>query len=73
MYVTTFEQFLAAFYFSNYIRIDDFKLDHPKEDHNEQEFKRLIINGILDQLDKSLKTREASYKLSITKYNSIST
>ena len=48
-------------------------LDHPKEDHNEQEFKRLIINGILDQLDKSLKTREASYKLSITKYNSIST
>ena len=47
--------------------------DHPKEDHNEQEFKRLIIGGILDQLEKSSKTREASYKWSRIKYVSIKT
>ena len=47
--------------------------DHPKEDHNEREFKRLIIGGILDQLEKSSKTREASYKWSRVKYNSIKT
>ena len=28
-------------------------VDHPKEDHNEREFKRLIIGRILDQLEKS--------------------
>ena len=72
------------FVFFNYIEIDHFKLtfwkgsiinavpskivDHPKEDHNEQEFKCLIIGGILDQLEKSSKTREASYKCSTIKY-----
>ena len=30
-----------------------FIVDHPKEDYNEREFKRLIIGGILDQLEKS--------------------
>ena len=28
-------------------------VDHPKEEHNKREFKRLIIGGILDQLEKS--------------------
>ena len=28
-------------------------VDHLKEDHKEREFKRLIIGGILDQLEKS--------------------
>ena len=28
-------------------------VDHPKEDYNEREFKRLIICGILDLLEKS--------------------
>ena len=37
-------------------------MDHPKEDLNEREFKRLIISGILDQLEMFSKTREASYK-----------
>ena len=37
-------------------------MDHPKEDHNEREFKHLIIGGILDLLEKSSKIREASYK-----------
>ena len=39
---------------------------HPKEDHNEREFKHLIIVGILELLEKSSKTREASYKWSRT-------
>ena len=39
-------------------------MDHPKEDHNERDFKHLIIGGILDLLEKSSKTREASYKWS---------
>ena len=39
-------------------------MDHLKEDHNEREFKHLIIGGILDLLEKSSKTREASYKWS---------
>ena len=30
---------------------------HPNEDHNEREFKCLIKGGILDQLEKSSKTR----------------
>ena len=34
-------------------------VDHPKENHNEQEFKRQIIGGILDLLKKSAKTIEA--------------
>ena len=37
-------------------------VDHPKEDHNEREFKHLIIGGILDLLNKSSNTREGSYK-----------
>ena len=37
-------------------------VDHPQEDHNEQEFKRLIIGGILDQMESSSKTREISSK-----------
>ena len=28
-------------------------VDHPKEDHNEREFKHLITCGILDLLEKS--------------------
>ena len=35
-------------------------VDHPKEDHNEREFKPLIIGEILDLPKKSSKTREAS-------------
>ena len=34
--------------------------DHPKEDHNEREFKRYIIDEILERQKKSFKTREAS-------------
>ena len=41
-------------------------MDHPKEDHNEGEFKHLIISGILDLIEKSSKTREASHKWSTT-------
>ena len=41
-------------------------MDHPKEDHNERELKHLIIGGILDLLEKSSETREASYKWSTT-------
>ena len=48
-------------------------VDHPKEDHNEWEFKRLIIGRTLNQLEKSCKTREVSYKWSTIKYNSINT
>ena len=48
-------------------------VDHPKGDHNEREFKRLIVGRILDQLEKSFKTREASCKLSTIKYNIIKT
>ena len=48
-------------------------VDHPKEEHNERGFKRLIIGGILEQLGKSSKTRKASYKWSTIKYNSINT
>ena len=48
-------------------------VDHPKEQHNERGFKRLIIGGILEQLEKSSKTRKASYKWSTIKYNSINT
>ena len=48
-------------------------VDHPKEEHNERGFKRLIIGGILEQLEKSSKTRKASYKWSTIKYNSINT
>ena len=48
-------------------------VDHLKEEHNERGFKRLIIGGILEQLGKSSKTREASYKWSTIKYNSINT
>ena len=40
-------------------------LDHPKEDHSEQESKHLVIGGILDLLKKSSKARE-TYKWSIT-------
>ena len=46
---------------------------NPNEDYSEQEFKCLIIGGILDQLEKSSKTREASYKWSTVKYNGINT
>ena len=35
-------------------------VEHPKENHNEREFKRQIIGEILDQPRKSSKTREAS-------------
>ena len=48
-------------------------VDHPKQEHNERGFKRLIIGGILEQLGKSSKTRKASYKWSTIKYNSINT
>ena len=48
-------------------------VEHPKEEHNERGFKRLIIGGILEQLGKSSKTRKASYKWSTIKYNSINT
>ena len=41
-------------------------MDHPKEDHNEREFKHLIIGGILDLLEKFSKTRKGSYKWSTT-------
>ena len=37
-------------------------VDHPKEDYNEQEFKLLIIDEILDLTKKSSKTRETSIK-----------
>ena len=40
-------------------------LDHPKEDHSEQESKHSVIGGILDLLKKSSKARE-TYKWSIT-------
>ena len=48
-------------------------MDRPKEDHNKREIKRLVIGGMLDQMKKSSKTREASYKWSTVKYNSINT
>ena len=48
-------------------------VNHPKEDHNEHQFKRSIIDGILDQLGKSSKTKEASCKWSTIQYNSINT
>ena len=48
-------------------------MDILKDDHNERKFKRLIIGGILDQLERSFKTREASYKWSTIKHNSINT
>ena len=35
-------------------------VDHLKEDHNEQELKPYIAGGILDLLEKSSETREAS-------------
>ena len=35
-------------------------VDHPKEDHNEREFKPLIIDEILDLPKRSSKTKEAS-------------
>ena len=35
-------------------------MDHPKEDHNEREFKPLITDEILDLPRKSSKTREVS-------------
>ena len=35
-------------------------VDHPKEDHNEKEFKRYIIGRILDLQKKSCKVRKAS-------------
>ena len=41
-------------------------VDHPKENHNEQEFKHLVIGRILDLLKKPSKAREASYKWSTT-------
>ena len=59
------------FILSNYIReIDHFMLDflkrfdtyHPKEDHNERDFKHLIIGGILGLLENSSKIRGAPYK-----------
>ena len=34
-------------------------VDHPKEDHNEREFKSLIIDEILDLPKKSSQTKEA--------------
>ena len=43
-----------------------YNLDHQKEDHDEREFKYLIIGRILDLLKKSSKTREAPYKWSTT-------
>ena len=46
---------------------------NPNEDYSEQEFKCLITGGILDQLEMSSKTREASYKWSTVKYNGINT
>ena len=41
-------------------------VDHPKEGHNEWEFKHLIIGRILDLLEESSITREGSYKWSTT-------
>ena len=41
-------------------------MDNLKEDHNEREFKILIIGGILDLLEKFSKTRKGSYKWSTT-------
>ena len=46
-------------------------MGHPKEDHNQQEFKRQIKGEILDLLKKSSKKREEPYKWSTIKYNSI--
>ena len=48
-------------------------VEHPVEDHNERQFKRLILGGTLDQLENSSKSREASYKWSTIKYNRINT
>ena len=42
-------------------------MDYPKEDHSERDFKRLIIGGILDQLQKSSKARKTSHKWSTIK------
>ena len=36
-------------------------VDHSKEDHNEQEFKPIIIGGILDLPKKSSKTRDRKW------------
>ena len=41
-------------------------MNYPKKDHNEREFKHLIMGGMLDLLEKFSKTREASYKWSTT-------
>ena len=41
-------------------------MDHPKEDHNEREFKHLIISRILDLIEKSSQTKEVLYKWSTT-------
>ena len=41
-------------------------VDHLKEDHNEREFKHLIISQILDLVERSAKTSEALYKWSTT-------
>ena len=41
-------------------------MDHPNEDHNEREFKHLIIGGIVDLLEKYSKTTEVSYTWSTT-------
>ena len=46
---------------------------HPRKDHSERGFKRLIVGGILDQQERSSKTREASFKWSTVKYSSINT
>ena len=35
-------------------------MDHPEENHNEQEFKSYILGEILDPPKKSSKTREVS-------------
>ena len=34
-------------------------VDHPKEDHHEREFKRVILGEVLDLLKKLSRTREA--------------
>ena len=43
-------------------------MDRLKEDHNDRDFKRFILSGILDQMEKCSKIREASYKWSTIKY-----
>ena len=60
MYATIFEQFMAAFWKGPILNAGPSEnvliVGHPKEDHNEQEFNRLITGEILDQPKKSSTT-----------------